>query len=227
MQPNEDHMAEITEESLKEAIEALKGAGYQVLTKDQMSDRLRQATKEIGPLKARLDELEKQYTTATKSLRAYEDKDKSAEQRIADELQAKQDTIDAWAAKHEKQLQATAQEQQRSKDMFLQNKLHDMLGKSVNPGAAVKLAMAELDGLGVDIDDSGKFALTYTGPDKLPGDAAEAVTGWYREQSVLHPPAGDGVPASTVNPPSGGNSTSNWDNLDAESRVERAFFPSS
>lgn len=212
----------ITEDQLKEAIEALKSSGYQVLTQEQMKKRLTQATREIDPLKTRLDELESQYTEATDKLKKYEDKSKSAEQRIADELKAKQATIDAWEAKYQQQQQATAIEQQRAKDMYLRNKLHDMLGSSVNPGAAVKLAMAELDGLGVDIDDNGKFAMTYTGADRLPGDAREAVTGWYREQSFLHPPAGDGVPTSNVSPPSNGKAEFN--SLSSEDRFDRVFF---
>jgi hypothetical protein len=224
--PSEEGKEGITEETLKLAIDALKASGYHVITQEVMADRLKKAAKDIDPLKTQVTELEEQLSMATKSLKKFEDKDKSAEQRIADELKAKQDMIEAYQLKLDAQQKQTEAERKRGMDMFKRNELLSILSPSINPGAATRLAMGDLDGLGVDIDDSGKYHLTYTGPDKLPGDAKEAVTSWYKEQTFLHPPSGEGVPVGSVNPPNG-NGKKTWDQMDSEDRFERAFFGNS
>jgi hypothetical protein len=212
----------ITEETLKLAIDALKQTGYHVLTQEQFTDRLKKATKEIDPLKAQVGDLEEKLLSTSKVLKGYEDKNKSAEQRIADELKAKQDMIDAYQVKLDKQIQLTDAKDSKAREMFLINRLSDILDGSLDTQSAVSLAKLEVSGLGVESDAEGNYSLTYTGPDKLPGDARDAVMSWYKNKTIFHPPSGEGVPTNSVNPPSNGRK--DFFDLNSEDRFDRVFF---
>ena len=203
MSTDENSNTTPTEEQLEAARQILKSAGLKILTDDQLKDRLARATRDVDPLKTQNQELAEQLRDAQKKLQVYEDKGRSAEEKIAAEIEAHKRQAEAWQKRYEDEQRKAERERNARKAEYVQTQLHDLLpdDATVPERVLVRELLAQHPGFLAEDTTDGQFRLAYTSPDSIPGDPGETVADWYKQQTWAHKPSGERVPTNGAPPP--------------------------
>jgi hypothetical protein len=184
----------------------LKEAGIsdaQVLTKEQLDDRIGKERREIEPLKAQNEEMAERLRTVEKQLKVYTDKDATAEEKIAAEIDKHRKEAEGYKQRYEDQQRQTERQLNARKAEYVKTTLHQMLpdDASVPKRVLVRELTEQLPGFAAEETKDGQFKLTYTNPDSIPGEPRETVADWFKNQTWAHKPTGERIPTNGAPPP--------------------------
>ena len=163
-----------------------------------------------------MEALRAEHEEAAKRLREYEGKNKSDEQRRAEEFARLEKQRDAYRQQVEEAQRLADERASRLRDVQLEQTLGGILGdRAVNLRHATVIARAELQGLSVN--DDGQFVFTdpATEIDYTGDDAIARVKAWWDKQTHLHRAAPGGPPPANGEPPNG-DKAKKWSEMSSE-----------
>lgn len=191
---------ELTPEAARDL---LVKAGYNVLTKDQLAERIARAERPVAAVRTELETARAEAAQAQARLRELENVGKSQSDLAAEQRAEALRRLDE-AQKSIEAERARATQAERSKlDLLLDLRLGSMLSGAVDPEAALILAKARVKGLSMAPDGS----LIHTdaaGIERKGADAEAVVKSWWSEAKFLHsaPAPGPATGGSNPAPPS-------------------------
>jgi len=206
-------------------------SGYQVLTKEQLEERIRRAERPVAAVRTELETARAEAAQAQARLRELENVGKSQSDLAAEQRAEALRRLDE-AQKAALAADARASQAEKSKlEMLLDLRLGSMLSGAVDPDAALLLAKARVKGLSI-APDGTLIHTDAAGIERKGADAEAVVRAWWGDAKFLHsaPAPGPATGGSTPAPPSEKpkiRAVERWDRyaeaerLDAQARAQR------
>ena len=225
------------DEETKALIEQLKQMGLHVMTQEQVDERLARANqtwekKHLSPIQQELESERQAREDLEGNLETYKRQGKTPEELLDHERQTWETQRQALEQEREAESQRAQQYLDALRAQRLERDLSDMLTdpstglpKPANLKAALTMARTELPTLQVTGDSPDELSLSYMDPKtKLNRDPAEALTGWWKEQSYLHDAGPSGPPSTSPRPaPGAGGRKAEGGPLDARAAMDEAL----
>jgi hypothetical protein len=186
----------------EQAREILIKSGFQVLTKEQLEDRIRRAEKPAAAVRTELETARADAAAAQARLREIENAGKSAsdlaEERRAEAIRR----LEAAQAELKTERDRTAAAEQARLGTLLDLRLGTLLAGAVDPEDALILAKTRVKGLSMSPDGT----LIHTdgaGIERRGAEAEAVVKAWWAEKKSQHaaPPAGPATRGVTAPAP--------------------------
>lgn len=210
---------EITPEAAREL---LVKAGYNVLTKEQLAERIARAEKPVTAVRTELEAARAEAAAAQARLRELENAGKSQSDLAAEQRAEALRRLDAAEKAIEAERQRATQAERSKLDLLLDLRLGSMLSGAVDPEAALILAKARVKGLSI-APDGTLIHTDAAGIERKGSDAEAVVKSWWGEAKFLHsaPAPGPATGGSAPAPPAERPKLSAVERMDRYREAER------
>lgn len=162
--------------------------------KGRLADKDRARESAVAEAQARQAEIERAHSEALAKLQEYEDRGKSADQKIADELAKERLRVTAESTARKAAEERAQQTEERLRRTELHNRLATIVSGSENPRHSIAALLMDHPGIGLEDDGAGGYKMSLT-RDGLPVERPEEALGeWFKTQKHLRAKSGTEVP---------------------------------